>query len=559
MRIQEMSEKSEKEMNEELNENEIKHHRKDEDELNRLEENSDRADDGDSPSAKPNNFKAWIATAAIIGLIALIGIVWMATRKSSTSVNVETSEKKEEDGHSENEEGREVKLDSESLTSAGIETEGVTQRPAVSKLYVTGTVEMNPEKTEMATPLVGGRIENVYYGVGDYVNQGAVLATISSPQLAQMHGKMHEAKTRYELANRNLERALKAENRVGVIQSKSRLDEAEANLKRAKIQSESLISQARTRLNDAESNLNRIRKLVELGAGAGKDLIAAQNAYKIEQENLKTAMANKEVTSAEAAYKNAQAEYAFQTNINLNKEIQEAKAEVETSRVDLHHIQDEMRSLGVVVNLNEPDDHDKDTSLVALRSPLTGVITERKFNSGAGVEAAVPIFSISNLSTVYVIANAPESSLSKLSVGSIAEIKSTAAGTINGRISYIDPRLDETTRTGRVRLEVPNQNGKLRAGMFTEVGFYAGTSEASGEELAINTHAIQRDGDKTIVFVPKEDEPGAFEIREIEIGGEFEGYTSVKSGLQLGESVVTKGSFVLKTQMQKGELGDHDH
>lgn len=554
-----MSEKTEKEMKDELNENQIKHHRDDENELNRLEENSEKTDDTDSPAAKPKNFAAWIATAVIIGLIALIGIVWMATRKSSTSVNVETSEKKEEPGHSENEEGREVKLDSELLTSAGIETEGVTQRPAISKLFVTGAVELNPEKTEMATPLVGGRIENVYYGVGDYVNQGAVLATISSPQLAQMHGKMHEARTRYELAQRNLERVQKSENRVGVLQAKARLDEAEANLKRSKIQAEVNISQTKIKLNEAETTLNRIRRLVELGAGAGKDLIAAENNYKIEKENLKNAMANKDVITAEAALKNAKAEYDFQNNITLNKEIQESKAEVETSFVDLRHIQDEMRSLGVTVSLNEPDNHDKDTSLVALRSPLSGVITERKFNAGAGIEAANPLFSISNLGTIYVIANVPESSLSKLSVGSIAEIKSTSAGTINGRISYIDPRLDETTRTGRVRLEVPNSNGKLRAGMFTEVGFYAGTTGSSGEELAVKTEAIQREGDKTIVFVPKDDEPGAFEIREIEIGGEFEGYTAVKSGLELGENVVTKGSFTLKTQMQKGEMGDHGH
>ncbi|MBO0237309.1 hypothetical protein J0681_27130, partial [Vibrio parahaemolyticus] len=77
-----------------------------------------------------------------------------------------------------------------------------------------------------------------------------------------------------------------------------------------------------------------------------------------------------------------------------------------------------------------------------------------------------------------------------------------------------------TTRTARVRLEVPNQNGRLRAGMFTEVGFYIGTTEATGEELVIPSEAIQREGDKTIVFIPKEDEPGAFEVREIEIGGE---------------------------------------
>src|SRR5690606_33989772 len=148
--------------------------------------------------------------------------------------------------------------------------------------------------TEMATPLVGGRIEQVYYGVGDYVNQGATLAVISSPQLAQLHGKMHEARTRYELAQRNLQRVQKSENRVAILQAKARLDEAEATLKRT-------------------------RRLIELGAGAGKDLIAA-----------------------ETNYKTAKADYDFQSNISLNKEIQEAKAEVETSLVDLRHIQDEM-------------------------------------------------------------------------------------------------------------------------------------------------------------------------------------------------------------------------
>lgn len=467
------------------------------------------AEKTDSYSQNPRTKLAWILTAAVIGLIVLIGAVWMTTKNSPTNVSVETSEK--EDGHTENEEGEEVKLDAETLASAGIETEGVTQRPAIAKLFVTGTVELNPEKTEMATPLVGGRIENVFYGVGDYVNQGAVLATISSPQLAQMHGKMHEARTRYELAQRNLQRVQKSENRVAVLQAKAKLDEADATLKRTK-------------------------RLIELGAGAGKDMIAA-----------------------EANYKTAKADYDFQSNISLNKEIQEAKAEVETSQVDLHHIQDEMRALGVIVDINEPDNHDKDTSLVSVRSPLSGVITERKFNSGAGIEAAAPLFAVSNLSTVYVIANVPEANLNKLSVGSIAEIKTTVEGSTSGRISYIDPRLDETTRTGKVRLEVPNPNGRLKAGMFTEVGFSTGTNGALGQELVVPSDAIQREGDKTIVFVPKENEAGAFEVRTIEIGGEFEGYTSVKSGLELGESVVTKGSFTLKTQMQKGEMGEHGH
>ena len=512
-----MSENSEKEieMKEENINQEISHHQKDEAELNRMEENSESGEsetvESNSSAAKPKQMFAWILTIALTALIGIGGFVWMASKKSAAMVNMETEEHKEEEpGHSENVTGKEVKLEPETLASANLEIETVTQRPAIAKLYVTGAVELNPEKTEMATPLVGGRIENVFYGVGDYVNKGATLAVISSPQLAQMHGKMHEAKTRYELTLRNLARVQKAENRVAVLQAKARLDEA-------------------------EKTLNRTKRLIELGAGAGKDLI-----------------------SADTVYKTAKADYEFQTNISLNKEIQEAKAQVETSQVDLRHIEDEMRSLGVPVKSDKPDDHSKDTSLVAVHAPLSGVITERKFNAGAGVEAAMAIFAISNLSTVYVIANVPEVAVNRLSVGSVAEIKSASIGTINGRISYIDPRLDETTRTARVRLEVPNPNGKLRAGMFTEVGFYAGTTEINGEELVVKSEAVQRTGDKTVVFVPREDEPGAFEVRQIEAGGETEGYTRIVSGLKLSEKVVTKGSFTLKTQFEKGALGD-DH
>lgn len=488
---------------------EIKHHRDDEADLDRLESQLDRNDDdGTKTASKRNtNLIAWVVTAVVIAFVALAGLIWISQNKAS---NGSATEEKPSAHEHEDESGREVKLDAESLESAEMEVEGVTSRPAISKLYVTGAVELNPETTELATPLVGGRIERVFYGVGDRVSKGVALAIISSPQLAQMHGKMHEAKTRFELAQRNLARVQKTENRVAVVQSKAKLDEAEATLKRT-------------------------RRLIELGAGAGKDLIAA-----------------------EASYRTAKADHDFQSNISLNKEIQEAQAEVETSRVDLKHIQDELRSLGVAVDPNERDDHRNDTSLVAVRAPLSGIVTERKFNAGAGIEAATPIFTISNVGTVFVIANVPETQLARLAVGSVAEIASPATGNLSARISYIEPKLDEATRTGRVRLEVPNSSGRLRAGMFVEVGFYSGTNETTGEELVVHSEAVQRIGDKTIVFVPREGEAGAFEVREIEAGADINGYTKVIGGLKLGEKVVTKGSFTLKTQVEKGAMGD-DH
>jgi Cu(I)/Ag(I) efflux system membrane fusion protein len=279
--------------------------------------------------------------------------------------------------------------------------------------------------------------------------------------------------------------------------------------------------------------------MIELGAGAGKDLI-----------------------SAETNYKTAKADYDFQSNISLNKEIQESRAEVETSRVDVKHITDQMRALGVNLAAHEADNnHSRDTSKVPVYAPAAGMVTERPVNPGAGITAGTTLFVLSNLSSVFAVASVPEAQMQLIRTGTPAEIRSVVLGegAINARVSYIDPQLNEDTRTGKVRLEVPNQGGRLRAGMFVEIGFQTGTGSGLGEELVVPTAAIQRIGEKTVVFVPKDDEAGAFEIREVETGGEVDNYTRIKSGLEIGDKVVTKGSFTLKTQMQKGELGDDDH
>ena len=238
-----------------------------------LETNGDLSglepDSVDSSGSAVSSMQAWIITSVVLGLLVVIAAVWVLSKRSAdekTIVDLELTDSAGKDGET----GKEVKLDPEMLTSAGIQTETVTERPAVSKLFVTGAIELNPETTEMATLLVGGRIERVNFGVGDTVQRGAVLAVISSPQLAQMHGKMHEAKTKYELAQRNLTRVQRSENRVAVLQAKAKLDEAEATLKRTK-------------------------RLIELGAGAGKDIV-----------------------TAETTYRTAKADFDFQSNIARN-------------------------------------------------------------------------------------------------------------------------------------------------------------------------------------------------------------------------------------------------
>jgi len=77
----------------------------------------------------------------------------------------------------------------------------VTVRPAVALLTVTGSVEANQQQTQSATPLVSGRVERVNVALGDHVRSGAVLATIASPEVAEMRGKLRTAQNSLTLAS----------------------------------------------------------------------------------------------------------------------------------------------------------------------------------------------------------------------------------------------------------------------------------------------------------------------------------------------------------------------
>lgn len=522
----------------------------------------------------PPGKRSWLITAVIIGLIGLLGIGWIVAKQLSTKSETASEEKKED----EKDKSKEVKLEPELLASANLEIESVTNRPAVALLNVTGTIESNPQNIQMVTSLVSGRIERVNYSIGERVSAGEVVAVISSPQVAQIHGKMHEAETKYQIAERNLSRVLKSENRVSVLQAKAKFDEAKANLERTKdlsllnsnkdvLTAETNFANAKAKFEQANANFVRQTKIFELGATSKKVLQEAETNYKTSKSDLELAENNlkkikdfvkinagRDVLNAETSYKTAKAEYEFQTNISLSKEIQEAKAEVETAKVDLSHIRDEMRSLGIEVDEHSLENHSKNSSMVYITAPASGIVSERTLNNGSGIEANQTILTISNTSSVWITANVPENQLRVIQIGTVADVKSSVLGegSISARVTNIDTMLNEDTRTAKVRLAVDNPGEKLKAGMFAEIGFRAGT--ASGEELVVKSEAVQRIDGKDVVFIPKKDENGVFEVREIETDGEIEGYTRIKKGVQIAEKIVTKGSFTLKTQLEKGSM-----
>jgi len=183
---------------------------------------------------------------------------------------------------------------------------------------------------------------------------------------------------------------------------------------------------------------------------------------------------------------------------------------------------------------------------VPVHAPASGVITTREVNPGQVLGMRDRLFTITDLSTVWVIAAVHEQDFPRLRVGGAATVASAAlpGQSWSGRISYIDPRLAPETRTARVRIEVPNPGQRLRLGMFVDVLLDTGSTQPT---LAVPRTALQTRGTESIVFLPLGG--GRFAVRPVLTGPASGPLVPVLHGLREGETVVTDGSFFLKAEM----------
>jgi membrane fusion protein, heavy metal efflux system len=228
-------------------------------------------------------------------------------------------------------------------------------------------------------------------------------------------------------------------------------------------------------------------------------------------------------------------------------EYQAALAEVQVAEERLHLLGMDERDIQQLGSAALP--HAK-AAQVPLRAPFQGEIIERNATVGEVVDPARNLFTVADLSTVWVRADFPEQQVAQVKVGLPIEIKVSAYPneTFTGRISYLAATVDPTTRTVTARAEVPNTGGKLRPEMFAEVTVLLDQDPV----LAVPVTTLQQEGAKTIVFVVKGER--RYERREVTVGQAQDGYAPVLSGLTQGEQVVTEGSYLLKSESLKEQI-----
>jgi membrane fusion protein, heavy metal efflux system len=190
------------------------------------------------------------------------------------------------------------------------------------------------------------------------------------------------------------------------------------------------------------------------------------------------------------------------------------------------------------------------SSSIAVPAPIDGVITERAANIGLNVDQATKLFTVVDLSTVWVVGNLYERDFARVRLGSPVTITSASYPTLalEGKISYADPQINPDTRTAQVRVEVPNPGRQLRLGMYADMQV---REPSVTQRITVPRAAVQVIGDRSVVYLADSTAVGHFIEREVRLGAATGENVEVVSGVQPDDRIVTQGSFALRAERER--------
>jgi Cu(I)/Ag(I) efflux system membrane fusion protein len=196
----------------------------------------------------------------------------------------------------------------------------------------------------------------------------------------------------------------------------------------------------------------------------------------------------------------------------------------------------------------------KVATVLTLRSPISGTVLEKKAFAGQYVMPQDELYTVADLSTVWVQAKVYEYELPHIHVGMPVTLTLSAypKQEFKGKIVFIDPTVEEPARTVQVRIELPNETGQFKPGMFV----HATMRHAMGEGLTVPVSAVIRTGERDLVYRAEGD--GRYVPAEVKIGAvRFEDRFQVLDGLKAGETVVTSANFLIDSESRlKGGGGN---
>lgn len=284
---------------------------------------------------------------------------------------------------------------------------------------------------------------------------------------------------------------------------------------------------------------------------------------------LMEAMASIELKTKTLQRLRTSAEKGFRTEA----ELQEAEAALKEARIKLFNAQQALNNLGLAIGqedlasltpqearfLGLPqslvaglDPRTASANLVPLLAPFDGVVVERSAVTGGLIEPSKPLLAVADTSRLWVMIDVPVGDASRIRLGQVVVFRPDGARdySATGQVSWISTAVDDQTRTVRIRADVPNPEGRFLARTF---GRAAITIRQTPVAIVVPSEAVQWEGCCYVAFVRLSDT--VFQTRKLRIGAKINGFTEVLVGVLPGEVVVSDGSYVLKSEILKSNLG----
>lgn len=447
-------------------------------------------------------------------------------------------------GHDHGAEEELVTLTPEAVSNAGIKVVAAMHGRISHAISLTGVVAVNDDMTVHITPKVEGLVREVKRTLGDRVTAGEALVVLDSNTLGTAKVEFLQKQQEWELAKAELARKTEIHANVETLVALLKKHVAPFEIERKT--SGLSTGEHRGKLMPLYSTLRLTKAAFEREERLYKRRVTSQKEF---------LEARKEYETAQAEYGGALDQVTYTTKIELIT----AQRGAATHEMAYRASERQLQVLGVAAADLDDLRSGKATDLSAytIRSPIDGTITEKHVTLGERAGSESSLFTISNLTNVWVLGDVYEKDIPHVSTGMPAaiEVGAIPGRKFSGKVSVVSPALDPKTRTSRVRITVDNADRALAAGMFVKVETTTGAEEAV---LSVPVAALQESSGKTVVFVRESETK--FRPQEVTVGARDSTGERVEvfSGLKEGDKVVVAGSFLLRSEMAKGEMG-HDH
>ena len=279
---------------------------------------------------------------------------------------------------------------------------------------------------------------------------------------------------------------------------------------------------------------------------SSRELASAKSEYLAARERL--GLAGKNFERVKSLWKDkiaAEREY-----LDAQLSLAEAKIAFQTSEQSLY-------TLGLSPKIVEalPQANRSLLSRYEVQAPFAGTLVEQQVTEGQQVRPDTELFVLTPMETLWVMASVYEDDVAKIKLGQngTVSVQAYPDREFNGQITWIADAVDKRTRTLQIRLNVPNDMRLLKANMFATVNLVVGRRKGV---LAIPPQALQTEAGDTFVFV--EMDKGHYERRGVQTGVRSDKSIEIESGLAEGDRVVTKGAFILKSELEKDSFGGDD-